>query len=131
MAAIAIVLFCSTLFRSLSKAGKGDNDLGNVQFMEVHQSVVDWCEVQQVHDRTISCGSHMLFALRDEFTGFLNKGEEFTMAALPKTEGSDLVVCDSTCDVSFLPQGFPEGWELVYDTAYKKHWGKVYLRRNN
>ncbi len=131
VAAIAIVFFGSTLAHSLSKAGKGDNDLGYAQYLKVHQSVVDWCEEQQVYDSTISCGPNMLFALRDEFTGFLNKGKGFTTAALPKTEGSDMVVWDSTCDGSFLPQGFPEGWELVYDTAYKKHWGKVYLRRNN
>jgi 4-amino-4-deoxy-L-arabinose transferase-like glycosyltransferase len=131
VAAIAIAIFGSTLAHSLSKAGKGDNDLGYVQYLKVHQSVVDWCEAQQVYDSTISCGPNMLFALRDEFTGFLNKGKGFTTAALPKTEGSDMVVWDSTCDGSLLPGGFPEGWELVYETAYKKHWGKVFIRSNN
>ncbi len=131
VAAITLVLFGSTLSHSLSKAGKGDNDLGYVQYLKVHQSVVNWCEDQSMYDKTLSCGPNMMFALRDDFTGFLNRGKSFTTAALPKTEGSDYIVWDSTCDGSILPGGFPEGWELVYETAYKKHWGKVYIRRNN
>lgn len=129
--ALTVVVFTTTLIYSVTKMGKIDNDMGYSQYLKVHKELVHWCETNDKYESGIAAGYNMVLALRDSFNGYLITERGFKVNHLPKTGGIDLVVWDSTCMDAERPDGFPEGWEKVYRTAYKKHWGEIYLRKEN
>lgn len=126
--ALATVVFTTTLIYSVTKMGKIDNDLGYSQYLKVHKELVSWCEINNKYDNEIAAGYNMVLALRDNFNGYLTTEKGFKVNHLPKTEDIDLIVWDSTCMDAERPEGFPEGWEKVFSTSYKKHWGEIYIR---
>ena len=130
-AGIAVVIFFTTFIYSMTKMGKIDNDLGYTQYLKVHQELVNWCEENQKYDEKISSGFNMVLALRDNFNGYLSTERGFKTEHLPITENSGIIIWDSTCTEADLPRGFPESWEKVFRTTNKKHWGEIYLRKED
>ncbi len=127
--AVSLIIFSATLFYSVTKMGKIDNDLGYTQYLKVHKELVHWCETNNKYNSRIAAGYNMVLALRDGFNGYLTTEKGFKVNHLPKTEGIDILVWDSTCMDAERPEGFPDGWEKVFATAYKKHWGEIYIRK--
>jgi 4-amino-4-deoxy-L-arabinose transferase-like glycosyltransferase len=128
---IAGVIFFTTFIYSMTKMGKIDNDLGYTQYLKVHKELVNWCEENNKYDKKISSGFNMVLALRDNFNGYLTTERGFVTEHLPRAENSEIIVWDSTCTEADIPEGFPESWEIVFRASHKKHWGEIYLRKDN
>lgn len=131
IAGIAGVIFFTTIIYSMTKMGKIDNDLGYTQYLKVHKELVNWCEENNKYNNGISSGFNMVLALRDNFNGYLTTKMGFVTEHLPRAKNSEIIIWDSTCFESDLPEGFPEGWEMVFRATYKKHWGEIYFRKEN
>lgn len=118
-------------YYSATKRGQSDADLGYIQFLVVHQQMVEYCEQQGWYNKEISGGYNMVMSLRDHYAHYLTTGKNFKTHHLPGINNRDIVIYDSTCWPYEMPQEERSKLKLIKRFEYKQHWGEIYSTSNN
>jgi hypothetical protein len=126
---LLILMTGSPLYYSLTKRGNLDVDLGYSVYIPLHKEIVVYCEKQNWFDKTFAANFNMVLALRDPFTLFHETNSGFNTQHLPKLEGADIVVLESTGEIKQLPENEAENFNLHKRFENKNHWGEIYLRK--
>jgi 4-amino-4-deoxy-L-arabinose transferase-like glycosyltransferase len=129
-------LFCIACLLSISayysatKRGNGDADLGYTQFVVVHQQIVSYCEQQGWYDKELGVGSNLVMVMNNPRAHYLSTGKTFHVHLLPGIENRDLIIYDSTCYPSDMPEIEKNKLTLIKRFEYKNHWGEIYENTN-
>ena len=125
---IAFIVFILSLsaYNSATRNGGDDSDLGYVQFLVVHQEMVRYCEKQLWYDKEIGASFNMVMSLRDRYGRYLSTDKNFKSHHLPGIENRDIIIYDSTCWKSDMPENEKSKLTLIKRFQYKGHWGEIY-----
>lgn len=123
---LIILMISVPLYFSVTKKGRYDIDFGYAEFLPVHLEMVHFCEKQGWYDRKIAAGFNMVVALRDPGIGYLTQKRGFQVLHLPDIGDAELVILDSTDDMTTLPEEYRQRYTLVRRFTKGKHWGEIY-----
>ncbi len=123
------VMITVTLYFSITKKGKTDIDLGYVSYLPLQKEMVVFCEQQNWYNKTFATEFNMIMAMRDPFTGYHTTSKGFKIQSLPTFENIDVVILDSTGELTELPENKKDNFILVKRFENKYDWGEIYLRK--
>lgn len=124
--AYILCMICVSAFYSATKRGQSDADLGYIQFLIVHQQMVEYCEQQGWYDKEIGGGYNMVMSLRDQYAQYLTTDKNFKTHHLPGITNRDIIIYDSTCWPYEMLEEDKNKLKLIKRFEYKKHWGEIY-----
>jgi len=125
-----VSLLSISAYYSATKRGQGDADLGYTQFLVVHQQIVSYCEQQGWYDKEFGAGSNLLMDMSLPYAKYLSTDKIFNIQHLPGLEKRDLIIYDSTCYPSDMPEVEKNKLTLIKRFEYKNHWGEIYRNTN-
>jgi len=126
---IVALMIIVPLFYSATKSGKGDKDLGYVQYLPMLKEMVLYCEQQEWDENIFATEFNMLVALRNPITDYLTKDEGYKTQQLPNLENANIVILDSTGEWKTIPENEKPNFKFVKRFERKDNWGEIYIRK--
>ena len=123
-------LLSISAYYSATRRGQGDADLGYTQFLVVHQQIVSYCEQQGWYDKELGAGTNLVLGMSSPHAHYLSTDKTFHIHQLPGIENRDLIIYDSTCYPSDMPEDEKNKLTLIKRFEYKNHWGEIYKNTN-
>ncbi|GAB1452788.1 hypothetical protein MASR2M47_28440 [Draconibacterium sp.] len=123
------VMVAVPLYFSITKKGKTDIDLGYASYLPLHKEMVAYCEKQNWYEQNFSAEFNMVLALRDTFTGYHSTNQGFKTQRIPTFENIDIVILDSTGELTELPENQKDKFSLIKRFENKNDWGEIYIRK--
>ena len=124
--AFVVCILSLSAYNTATRSGHTDADLGYVQFLNVQQQMVKYCEDQGYSDREICVGLNMTLGMRNKFAGYLSSERNFKTRSILDIDGASIVIYDSTCEPYEMPDKNKENLTLIKRFQFKNHWGEIY-----